>query len=90
MNNPEWIRTHTVANGLEMAGALAHKAGFKDALEAWLGPETDAAGLAANQLQIANLIAVAKRDGIRPRLGRGRTPMGPPACRVLRATVFHP
>ena len=58
-----WIRTYSVTHGFETAGALAHKAGFKAALEAWLGPEDDAAGvgLAANQLEISNLIAAANR-----------------------------
>ena len=59
----QWIRTYSVTHGFETAGALAHQAGFKAALEAWLGPENDAAGagMAANQLEIENLIAAANR-----------------------------
>jgi exo-beta-1,3-glucanase (GH17 family) len=57
----EWIRTYSVTHGFETAGALAHEAGFKAALEAWLGPETNSAGLTANQLEITNLIAAANR-----------------------------
>ncbi len=57
----KWIRTYSVTHGFETAGALAHKGGFKAALEAWLGPEYDAADLAANQQEITNLIAAANR-----------------------------
>ena len=58
-----WIRTYSVTHGLETAGALAHQAGFKTALGAWLGPESDSAGagLASNQQEIASLIAAANR-----------------------------
>jgi exo-beta-1,3-glucanase (GH17 family) len=57
----QWIRTFSVTHGLETTGALAHRAGFKAALEAWLGPENDAAGLVANQQEISDLIAAANR-----------------------------
>lgn len=55
----EWVRTFSVTHGMENAGALAKTLGFKTALGAWLGPESDASGVAANQAEIANLIATA-------------------------------
>jgi len=59
----QWVHNYSVTHGLETTGALAHQAGFKVALGAWLGPETDSAGtgLASNQQEIANLIAAANR-----------------------------
>jgi exo-beta-1,3-glucanase (GH17 family) len=62
----EWIRTFSVTHGMENAGALAHRAGFKTALGAWLGPEyswdtTGDYGRNANEAEIASLIAVANR-----------------------------
>ena len=57
----DWIRTFSVTHGMETAGALGHKAGFKVALGAWLGSEKSQAGIDANALEISNLIAAAKR-----------------------------
>lgn len=57
----QWVRTFSMVDGLEKSGAIAHDLGLKAALGAWLGPESSAAGLAANQLNIANLIAAGQR-----------------------------
>jgi exo-beta-1,3-glucanase (GH17 family) len=62
----QWVRTYSTTHGMETAGVLAHKEGFKIAQGAWLGSEADSAGagLAANQLEIANLIAAANRGEV--------------------------
>ena len=57
----EWVRTYSVTHGMETAGALAHKAGFKVALGAWLGPETNTNQSSANSNEIVNLVAAANR-----------------------------
>jgi exo-beta-1,3-glucanase (GH17 family) len=57
----KWVRTFSMVDGLEKAGAIAHSLGLKAALGAWIGPQVFAAGLAQNQLNIANLIAAGQR-----------------------------
>jgi exo-beta-1,3-glucanase (GH17 family) len=60
----EWVRTYSTTHGMETAGAQAHGDGFKIAQEAWLGPQTDATGLAANSQELANLTAAANRGEV--------------------------
>ncbi len=55
-----WIRTFSMVDGLEVSGQVAHQLGFKAALGAWLGPETDAASVQSNQTNINNLIAAGQ------------------------------
>ncbi len=50
----EWIRTYGCSGGLEKTGRAAKKLGLKTALGAWIGPDA-----AANEVEIANLIAAA-------------------------------
>ena len=57
----QWIRTYSSTHGMETAGALAHKAGFKTALGAWIGPESTADGIASNEDEIVALVAAANR-----------------------------
>ncbi len=53
-SHTHWIRTFGCSRGLEKAGMIAHNMGLQAAVGAWLGPN-----LAANDLEIANLIAAA-------------------------------
>jgi exo-beta-1,3-glucanase (GH17 family) len=52
----QWIRTFGSNDGLERSGAVAHSLGLKAALSAWISSD-----LNANETQITNLIAAAKR-----------------------------
>jgi len=52
----QWVRTFGSTHGLERSGAVAHKLGLKVALSAWISSD-----LAANEAEIANLIAAAQR-----------------------------
>jgi exo-beta-1,3-glucanase (GH17 family) len=54
-----WIRSYGSTHGLEAVGRLAHEAGFETAIGAWLG-----ADLAANEAEIANLIAAARAGDV--------------------------
>ena len=55
-NHTDWVRTFGASNGLEQAGAIAHKLGLKIAMGAWISTD-----LAANEVEINNLIAAANR-----------------------------
>ncbi|GEM_PF-1686129 len=55
-NHTDWVRTFGASNGLEQAGAIAHKLGLKIAMGAWISTD-----LAANEIEINNLIAAANR-----------------------------
>ncbi|MCW5923739.1 MAG: T9SS type A sorting domain-containing protein [Saprospiraceae bacterium] len=55
----EGIRTFGTQNGLQNIPILAKQKGFKVIVGIWLGKENSAAGIAANQQQIANGIALA-------------------------------
>lgn len=49
-----WIRTYSCTNGLEEVGPIAHEAGLKSAIQAWLGKDME-----ANDEEIYNLIQLA-------------------------------
>lgn len=53
------LRTYSVLNGMSAAAAYAASKGLRVSAGAWLGPETTAAGRAANQAEIKGLIALA-------------------------------
>jgi exo-beta-1,3-glucanase (GH17 family) len=55
----QWFRKYGTERGLEYAGQVAHKLGCKIAMGAWLSQD-----LAANEVQIENLIAAAARDEV--------------------------
>ena len=55
-NYTHWVRTFGASNGLENAGAVAHKLGLKIAMGAWISNN-----LATNETEINNLIAAANR-----------------------------
>src|SRR5207244_3860048 len=51
-----WIRTFGSTSGIEKSGRVAHAMGLKAALGAWISGD-----LAANEVQIANLVAAAQQ-----------------------------
>jgi exo-beta-1,3-glucanase (GH17 family) len=55
-DHTHWVRTFGASNGLENAGAVAHKLGLKIAMGAWISNN-----LATNETEINNLIAAANR-----------------------------
>jgi exo-beta-1,3-glucanase (GH17 family) len=55
------LRTYSVLNGGSAAAKYAVSRGLRVSAGAWLGPETTAAGRAANHAEIARLIALAHR-----------------------------
>ena len=55
----QWIRTFSTTKGMETAGALAHKVGFKTAIGAWIGVDQS-----SNTAEINNLIAAANRGEV--------------------------
>ena len=55
----KWVRTFGCTHGLEQAGRIAHSLGLKVAVGAWIS-----AGLAANELEMQNLIREAKRGNV--------------------------
>jgi exo-beta-1,3-glucanase (GH17 family) len=50
-----WIRSYGATHGLECTGSIAHKFGFKVAMEAWISSDAN-----ANAEEIGNLIARAQ------------------------------
>jgi len=54
-----WIRTYSVQNGLENAGAIAHAYRLQIAAGAWLGTD-----LAANEKEMESLIRMAKNGEV--------------------------
>ncbi|HCN31247.1 MAG TPA: hypothetical protein DIT64_21570 [Verrucomicrobiales bacterium] len=54
-----WVRSYGSTHGLQLVGRLAKSMGFKTAISAWIGPEDTPEGIAANQAEIASLIAAA-------------------------------
>lgn len=59
-----WIRTFGATQGQQEAGRIAHKLGLKAAIGAWIGPADTEAEMAANEEEIANLIARAKKGQV--------------------------